>query len=108
MKYVAFVPGNGDFFMKRSVWARENALFHENVAYGPGLGDQRAEQGAQLDLGLLQLGGGVGAGDDAVAGEKPRPVLPEQPAAQGQRQLAVAAAVDPAHRARVPAAVEAL
>ena len=36
-------------------------------------GDHRLEHGGQLDVGLLGLGGGVGAGDDARAGAQRRP-----------------------------------
>ena len=69
---------------------------------------QQRQQRLQLDLGLGQLGGRVGAGDDADAGEEVGLAVAQQGAAQGDAELAVLGRVHPADRAGVPAAVHAL
>ena len=74
---------------------------------GRDLGEQR-QQRPELDLGLGQLGRGIGAGDDADAGVEMGLAVAQQGAAQGDAELAVFGRVHPADRAGVPAAVHLL
>src|SRR4051794_29437163 len=66
------------------------------------------EQSLELELGLGQLGFGVGVGDHADAGDQPGAVAVEGGGADADGPFAVAVGVDPADRAGVAAAVEAL
>ena len=84
-------------------------------ALGPELRDRAVtgrtrarEHGLELGPGLGQLGGGVGVGDDAVAGVDAGGRAVDAGAADGDRPGAVAGGVDPAHRTGVAAAVEPL
>src|SRR5262245_8992161 len=70
-------------------------------------GEQR-QQHFELELGLLQLGGRVGVGDDPAAGEEMSLAVAYQRRAQADADLAVLRGVHPADRARVPAAIDAL
>ena len=63
---------------------------------------------AELDLGLRQLGRGIGVAHDADAGVEPRLGAAQQRAAQRDAELAVLVRVGPADRPGVPAAVEPL
>ena len=69
---------------------------------------QQRQQRLELDLGLGELAGGVGVAHDAVAGVAAGDVAAQQRAAQRDTEFAVAGAVRPADRPRVPAAVQAL
>ena len=69
---------------------------------------QQRQQRLQLDLGLVELGRRVRAGDDADAGVEMGLAVAEQGAAQADAELAVLGGVHPADRAGVPAAVHLL
>src|SRR3954454_11891791 len=70
---------------------------------------ERGLERGELGLGLRQLGGGVGARDDAAPGEQPRGVLPDEfRTPQRQPELAVPAGVQPADGAGVAPAIHAL
>ena len=84
--------------------AQEPGVAHRVVLRDPERGDDRL----QLDPRLLPLEVRVGVGDDPAAGEQRRPGPVDDPAPERDAQLAVAVRAEPADRARVPAAVEAL
>src|SRR5687767_14880123 len=74
----------------------------------PQLEREDGQERPELDLGLRQLGGGVGVADNADARVAAGLAAAEKSAAEADAELAVLARVGPADRARVPAAVEAL
>src|SRR5207249_1760013 len=55
-----------------------------------------------------ELARGVGVRHHADTRIEPRAILPEEAAPQGDRELTIAASVDPSHRARVPTAFHSL
>src|SRR3954452_7841275 len=70
---------------------------------------ERGLERGELGLGLRQLGGGVGARDDAAPCEQPRGVPPDEfHTPQRQPELAVPAGVQPADGSCVAPAVHAL
>src|SRR5690349_19634673 len=69
---------------------------------------KQRQKRAELDLGLGELGGGVGAGDYADAGEEVGLAVAEEGAAEGNAEFAVFGGVHPADGSGVPAAVHPL
>ena len=65
------------------------------------------EERAELDFGLVELGGGVGVADDAHACVEAGLGVAEEGAAEGDAEFAVVVGVGPADGSRVPASVEA-
>ena len=77
------------------------------TASSPGMPERRGD-GPQLDPRLLPLPVGFRVGDDPAAREQPRPRPVDDPAPDGDHSSPSPSRAQPADRARVPAAVEAL
>src|SRR5207245_7078988 len=64
--------------------------------------DQRSKKGFELQLRFVELASRIRVRHHAYACVEPRAILPQQPAPQSDRELAVAATVDPSDGACVP------
>src|SRR5712692_7312785 len=63
---------------------------------------QSREQRLELEFRFLELASSDGIGHHAYACIKPRAILPQQAAAERDRELSISIGIDPAHGARVP------